>query len=214
MTRLRIVAFGLLTIVGLAALPQTAAAGIRIGVGLGFPIYPFAPYYPYYPYRPIYYYPPPAVYVQPAPAVYAQPAPACVQPVPAAQAHYETSPPPVQALPPLPIPATQNGVTQTSANALQEAERYLQLLADPDEKVRASSVMQLGRMKSERAIDPLAATLAGDRSAAVREAAARALGLIGSAKALPALRAAALNDNDRDVRHSAEFAVEVVQTGR
>jgi HEAT repeat protein len=69
-------------------------------------------------------------------------------------------------------------------------------------------------MKSERAIDPLAATLAGDRSAAVREAAARALGLIGSAKALPALRAAALNDNDRDVRHSAEFAVEVVQTGR
>src|SRR5437016_5909497 len=158
MTRLRIVAFGLLTMVGFAV-PQTASAGIRIGVGLGFPIYPFAPYYPYYPYRPIYYYPPPAVYppaVYP-PAVYVQPAPACVQPVPAAQAHYETPPPPVQALPPVPIPATQHGMTQTSANGLQEAERHLQLLSDADEKVRASSVMQLGRMKSERAIDPLAA---------------------------------------------------------
>ena len=97
---------------------------------------------------------------------------------------------------------------------MAEVERNLQMLADPDERVRAGVVMQLGRFKSERAVDPLAATLAGDRSPTVREAAARALALIGSPKALPALRGAALNDSDRDVRHSAEFAIEVVQSGR
>ena len=112
------------------------------------------------------------------------------------------------------MPLTQSGITQTAANALAEADKNLQMLSDADERVRANAVMQLGRMKAERALDPLAATLAGDRSAAVREAAARALGLIGSAKALPALRGAALNDSDRDVRHSAEFAIAVVQTGK
>jgi HEAT repeat protein len=71
--------------------------------------------------------------------------------------------------------------------------------------------MQLGRLRAQRAIDPLAATLAGDKSAAVRDAAARALGLIGSPKALPALRRAAQLDADKDVRRSAQFSVEVVQ---
>ena len=61
--------------------------------------------------------------------------------------------------------------------------------------------MELGRTKSERALDPLAATLAGDRSPVVRDAAARALGLIASPKALPALTHAAQADTDRDERH-------------
>src|SRR5262249_5883046 len=71
---------------------------------------------------------------------------------------------------------------------------------------------ELGRMKADRAIDPLLAALAGDRSPVVRDAAARALGLIGSPRALTALLHAAQADNDRDVRHSAPFAVEVIQT--
>jgi len=75
-------------------------------------------------------------------------------------------------------------------------------------------VMQLGRLRALAGIDPLAATLAGDRSPLVREAAARGLGLIGSPKALPALQHAAMADPDRDVRHSAQFAAEVVQSGR
>jgi HEAT repeat protein len=86
------------------------------------------------------------------------------------------------------------------------------MLADADERVRSDSVMQLGRLKATQAVDPLAATLAGDRSATVREAAARALGLIGSPSAMPALQRAAQSDNDRDVRRSAQFAVEVIQT--
>jgi HEAT repeat protein len=73
-------------------------------------------------------------------------------------------------------------------------------------------VLQLGRSKDPRAVDPLAATLAGDRSAMVREAAARALGLIGSPAALPALQNAAQVDSDHDVRRSAQFAVEVIQS--
>ena len=61
---------------------------------------------------------------------------------------------------------------------------YLQQLRNPDERVRADSVLQLGRLKVISSVDPLAATLAGDRSPLVREAAARALALIGSPKAL------------------------------
>jgi HEAT repeat protein len=72
--------------------------------------------------------------------------------------------------------------------------------------------MSLGRLKAERAVDPLAATLAGDRSPAVRDAAARALGLVGSPRGLTALKYAAQADSDRDVRHSAQFAVEIIQS--
>jgi len=91
--------------------------------------------------------------------------------------------------------------------------RYLQQLRDPDERVRADSVLQLGRLRAVSAVDPVAATLAGDRSPMVREAAARSLALMGSPKALPALQHAALSDSDRDVRHSAQFAVDVIQSG-
>jgi hypothetical protein len=89
----------------LAALP--ANAGVRVGVGLNFPIFVGGGYYrPYYPcpvYAPVYFAPPPApvyvmpqpVYVQPAPAVYQAPAQA-MQPAPAYyQAAPQTAPPPL-----------------------------------------------------------------------------------------------------------------------
>ena len=199
---MRIAGLALLVFVGLTAAPQLARAGVRlgIGVGFGFPIYApgWGQWYPYYSYSPVYYYPPPPVYVQPAPV---------------AQSVCQAPPPPVaQSTPPPPVLPT--GLTQASAGSTADVERHLQMLSDPDERTRATAAIQLGRLKAERAIDPLAATLAGDRSANVREFAARALGIIASAKGLPALRNAALNDSDRDVRHSAEFAVEIVQAAK
>ena len=89
---------------------------------------------------------------------------------------------------------------------------YLQQLNSPDERARADAAMQLGRMKSRRAVEPLTQTLGGDRSPAVREAAARGLGLIGAPAALTALQRAAQADDDRDVRHSASFAAEVIRS--
>ena len=78
--------------------------------------------------------------------------------------------------------------------------------------MRLDAVTQLGRMRAMRAIDPLAATLAGDQSPGVREAAAHSLGLIASPKALPALNRAIQNDPDRAVHKAAEFAVEIIQS--
>jgi HEAT repeat protein len=90
----------------------------------------------------------------------------------------------------------------------------LQHLADPNERIRADSAVQLGRLKAHRAVDPLTATLAGDQSPLAREAAARALGLIGDVRAMPALRRAAQVDIDATVRSSATFAIDVIQTRR
>src|SRR5262249_39494098 len=92
-----------------------------------------------------------------------------------------------------------------------DADNYLRQLADPDARIRAEACLHLGRMRVERAIDPLGATLAGDRVPRTREGAARALGLVGSPKALLALKRAAQADDDHDVRHSAAFSVEVIQ---
>jgi HEAT repeat protein len=96
----------------------------------------------------------------------------------------------------------------------QGAEQLVTQLANPDERIRAETALQLGRLKSTQGVDPLAATLAGDRSPAVREAAARALALIASPQALPALEKAAATDPDHDVRHSARFAIDVINSGR
>ncbi|HLJ93779.1 MAG TPA: HEAT repeat domain-containing protein [Gemmataceae bacterium] len=188
-----------LAALALAAASPQLRAGWGVGVRIGGPVYyrAYDPYYyPYYPYRP--------VYVAPAPVVVESP-PVVVQSPPAVQAVNPASPTP------LPPPA----VLQTSQiQPVSQADigRYLQQLRDADERVRSDSVLQLGRMKAVAAIDPVSATLAGDRSPLVREAAARALGLLGSPKALPALQHAALADPDRDVRHSAQFAVDVIQS--
>jgi hypothetical protein len=185
------------------------SVGVRVGVpgyyGPGW--YGYSPYY-YRPYPvvvappPVYYTPAPVV-VQAAPAVVPQPAPAVV-PQPA------TAPPAYEAPAPRPL-AVQPAAREVRT---ESADGYLQLLRSSDDNVRLDSVTQLGRLQDQRAIDPLAATLAGDASPAVREAAARALALIGSPRALLALRQAAQNDRDRDVRHSAQFAIDVIQAKR
>ena len=202
MTRVKKVLTSALGALLLAATGGGAQAGWTVGVRVGAPVYyrPYGPYYyPYYPYGTVYVAPPPPVVVESAP-VLVQPA-LSVQPVyPAAAA-----------------PAAPPTVVRTQAPEAaspSEIAHYLQQLRDPDERARAESVMQLGRLRALAGIDPLAATLAGDRSPLVREAAARGLGLIGSPKALPALQHAAMADPDRDVRHSAQFAAEVVQSGR
>lgn len=171
--------------------------GLSIGIGIGAPYY-YRPWYPYYGYG---YYPYPyPVYVAPPPVV-VQSAPV-IQQVPVAQPA-----PTYQAPAPTPL-------TARSAPAAEPpgVDHHLQMLSNTDDNVRAESVIELGRMKAQRAVDPLAATLSGDRSPMVRETAARALGLIGSPQALPALQHAAQADSDREVRRSAQFAVEVIHS--
>ena len=168
-----------------------AGVGWSVGVRFGGPVcyrpyFGFGYYYPYAPYP---------VYVQPAP-VYVQPAPVYVQPAPVYQA-----PPP---------PARASSYTPTEEQ-MANVDHNLQLLADPDDKVRAEAAITLGRLRAQRAIDPLAATLSGDRSPKAREAAARALGLLGAAKGLTSLKRAVQADDDRDVRHSAQFSIDVIQ---
>jgi hypothetical protein len=85
-------------------------------------------------------------------------------------------------------------------------------LKDANETVRRDAAMDLGRAKSERALDSLIPLLAKDPSPIVRDAAARALGLIASPRCLSALTYAAQADPDRDVRHSAQFAIEIIRT--
>jgi HEAT repeat protein len=126
---------------------------------------------------------------------------------------YSPSPPPVVE----PIPSNGNGATLPPPRRLDDSslgseEGFRRALADPEERVRLEAVTQLGRMKSVRMVDPLAATLAGDPSPAVREAAARALALIGSPSAMPALIRAAQVDQSHDVRRTAQFAIEIIQS--
>jgi len=191
----------------------TAAQGhsnVRIGIGIGFPVYPrpiyAAPYYPYY--RP---YP---VYVAPPPVYYAPP-PVVVQQAPVV---YQAAPTPV----PTVNPVVSNTGSYQQPPAMQrvaevsnpESGRYIQQLFDQQERVRADAAMELGRMKAAQALDPLCTLLSTDRSPVVRETAARALGLIADARALSALQNAAQSDSDRDVRRSAQFAVEVIRANQ
>jgi HEAT repeat protein len=103
--------------------------------------------------------------------------------------------------------------TAQQANDVRKAtiDGYLHSLTNPTEQVRLDAVSQLGRLKARRAVDPLAATLAGDKSPAVREAAAKALGLIGSPSAMPALNRAIQADSSHDVRRTAQFSLEIIQ---
>jgi hypothetical protein len=239
MKPIRLAALGFGCLLALSSVPTAHAwSSVRIGVGIGIPGPCWGYPYCYRPYYPVYVAPAPVVVAAPAPVVVAQPA-AVVQPVPAVQSNASPAaptspplpttpaPPPVPAeetapaprpaptgatLQPVAAPAQLQPVSQTHDAARQaEITRNLQLLADPDEGVRMNAVIQLGRLKAHRAIDPIAATLAGDRSPAVREAAARSLGLIGVPKGLPALQRAARMDGDHDVRRSAQFSIEIIQ---
>jgi len=124
--------------------------------------------------------------------------------------------PPRPAPPPAPLEelAAPRPVPKDHAGSERQHEigQHLQQLSDAEEGVRLDAVTQLGRMRAMRAIDPLAATLAGDKSPAVRVAAAHSLGLIASPKALPALNRAIQSDPERDVRKAAEFALEIIQS--
>jgi hypothetical protein len=191
----------------LGGLTASARAGGNWSVGVRFGVPGYYRPYPHY-HAPYYYRPypvvvPAPVYYAPAPVVVQQ-QPVYVQPAPVVT----HSPASEEAPAPRPL-ALQRTSAVVSSN---EVNRHMQLLASADEGVRLDSVMQLGKLQDSRAVDSLAATLAGDRSAAVRDAAARALGLIGSLKALPALQQAAQADADRDVRRSAQFAAEVIQS--
>lgn len=195
------------TVAGWLGLAGMAEAGVNwsIGIGVGVPYYrPYCrPYY--YGYGPYPYYYGPAPYlVAPAP-IYAGPPPIVV-------ASPEPPPPPPRAVPALPAPQPiPNLEPAGSVSQAGPFEQYLQRLSDKDERMRLDAVIQLGRLKSERAIDPLAASLSGDRSPAVREAAAKALALIGSRKALPALTYSAKVDTDATVRSTSQFAAEILQ---
>jgi hypothetical protein len=205
-----------LLLLGLMVTPAQAHWGV--GVHIGIPIF-FPPYCGYYRPYPVYYAPAPyyvqpaPVYVQPAP-VYVQPAPVYVQPAPAPALQSSATAQP--STPAVPAPAVAPVVARAQAldDRQTEITHNLEHLRNPDEQARVDAVVRLGRLKAQRAVDPLAATLAGDSSPKVREAAAKALGMIGSPKALPALERAAEADGDRDVRHSAQFSVELVQAGR
>ena len=141
--------------------PLTAHAGWGIGVSIGVPGYPrpwygYPCYRPYYPYPYPYYVVPPAVVVAPGPVVPAVPAPVYAAPAPA-----------------------PSGVAVADARYAESPEKYLLQLNDPDQQTRIDAILQLGRFKSRKAIDPLSRILTTDRSPSVREAAARSLGMIG-----------------------------------
>jgi hypothetical protein len=184
---------GLLALLALVCLPWAAqAGGWGVGIRVGFPVYYPPPYYGGY-----YYYRPYPVYVAPAPVV--------VQPAPVAEPVY-AAPAPTAAATPASAPAALTPVPRQD-----QSDEYFRQLASADEHVRAGAMVQLGRMKAQRATEPIGQALASDRSPSVREAAARALGLIGSPASLPALQRAAQADEDREVRHSAQFAAEVIR---
>jgi HEAT repeats len=192
--------------VAFAALtPGQGQAWVRVGIGIGFPIYAgpyYSPYYyPYYQPYPVYVGPPP-VCVAPAPApVVQQPAPVYSQPVPAVRAQESRSPSFEETAPP---PRLAGG-SQVDFN------RSIQQLSNQDEHVRSDAALELGRMKAQQAVDQLCTMLQSDHSPQARETAARALGLIGNARALGALQNSALADGDREVRHSAQFSAEVIR---
>jgi hypothetical protein len=216
MKTIRRLILALVALLGISAVPAQAWSHWAVGINIGFPAY-YRPYYPCYGYGwyyrpyPYYYYAPAPVIVQPAPVVQFAPAAQPPNPAPAPSQPAAPSQPPAPIPAPNPAPVTTAHIQPVSSQQL-EINRNLNQLSDASDRVRSESALQLGRLRAWDAIDPLAATLAGDRSPIVREAAARALALIGSSKALPALQQAALSDADPTVRHSAEFSIDVIRT--
>jgi hypothetical protein len=196
-------------VVGSAALVALAVAapGTRAGVGVSVGVRVGGPRC----YRPVY---PVGIYYRPAP-VYVAPPPVVVAPVPVYRpvtvVEQVYSPPaPVTTEPPL-QPVAAQPVARAAAEDTNEIDRNLRLLVSADDRTRADAALQLGRLRSRLAVQPLIRLLTTDRSPAVRDAAARALGLIGDSAALDAVQTAAGADQDRDVRRSAEFAAEVLR---
>jgi hypothetical protein len=202
MTRTKLVSLGAFFLVLAAA--STSQAGWRVGIGIGIPFGPG--YYPGYYYPPPYYYypPPPPVVIAPPVQVVSPPATIIRSASPITPEVPYQAPAPTPAPELLPPPA---GEDKQAAFAPS-----LEKLRDPNEQVRADTVMQLGRQRVAGAVDAITVTLKDDSSPVVREAAARALGLIGSRASIPALQRASLADTNAQVRSSARYAVEVVNS--
>ena len=181
-----------------------AHPGVRWSIGLNFgpPAYYHRPWYGYG-WAP--YYAPAPVYYEAAPVIVVRPSPVVVQSSPSV-----VTVPPASTSTPAPLPAIVTARSETPVSPREET--LLTQLADDKDSVRRDAAMDLGRLRSQKAIEPLQNLLAKDTSPIVRDAAARALGLIGSQRSLNALIYAAQADNDRDVRHSAQFAVEIIRT--
>jgi energy-coupling factor transporter ATP-binding protein EcfA2 len=80
-------------------------------------------------------------------------------------------------------------------------------LAAKDRDVRGSAADALGRIGSEKAVEPLITALSSDKESAVRGSAASALGGIGSEKAVEPLITALSSGEDSNVRWSAADAL-------
>jgi cyclophilin family peptidyl-prolyl cis-trans isomerase/HEAT repeat protein len=87
--------------------------------------------------------------------------------------------------PPVTVPARGG-----RAPAATPAADLVQLVGDPDGRVRRRAALAIGRVGLGGGVKPLVATLATDPEAEVRQTAAFALGLIGDGSAVGALRAA------------------------
>jgi hypothetical protein len=199
----------LLALLALLCLPWAVQAhgGLAIGINFGVPCY-YRQYWGGY-----YYYRPYAVYVD-APPVVLQPAPVVAQSptAPAPAPATASAPAPEQLRPvPTPTPTAAPAATTAGGEPRDQIDQYLRQMSSADEHIRAGAMVQLGRIKAQRAVEPISQALANDPSPAAREAAARALGLIGSSASLAALQRAAQADDDREVRHSAQFAAEVIR---
>src|SRR6266446_5705364 len=124
--------------------PVSWSVGVRIGAP---PIVVGPRPYPYYHYQP---YPYGGYYVRPAPIYYEQPQ-VIVRPAPVI---YQEQAPVVVSTP-APSTISHSVVPAVPVSTSAAIEGQLQLLSNPDEAVRADAALDLGRMKSERAIDPL-----------------------------------------------------------
>jgi cyclophilin family peptidyl-prolyl cis-trans isomerase/HEAT repeat protein len=85
----------------------------------------------------------------------------------------------------------------------------VELLGDPEGRVRRRAALALGRVHLSEAIPPLADRLANDSEPEVKQMAAFALGLIGDAAARPAL-VASLNDREPMVQGRAAEALALI----
>jgi hypothetical protein len=238
---MRLWALGLLALLAPLWQPPPAKAWIYIGCGPYRPWYGPYCYRPYWGPRvviapaPVVAVAPPVVVAQPAPVVAVQPTTVVAQSPPVVQepplvvqvpppppiVQTQAPPPVVQTPPPPPVTTTVQPTNATvvvpprNLNVEQrkaKVDAYLQLLTSPQVATRLDAVQHLTRLRGPRAVDGLAATLAGDRSSAVREAAARGLGMTGAPRGVPALQRAASYDPDLGVRRAAQLALEVIQT--
>ncbi len=107
---------------------------------------------------------------------------------------------------PVSVPAAGGRVAVVAS---PPAADLVQLLADPDGRIRRRAAVAIGRVGLRLGAKPLAATLAGDEEPEVRQVAAFSLGLIRDASAIEALRAG-LRDKSPLVQGRAAEALSVL----